>query len=102
MNIRLMQTGHHSTISGKRKLLHSVLEGRYIDVGHLTRKDVVDWALSKVRTTDARIKMKTDTLSSQVSGLKGLIQEVVAAPGVPPKHFAIALTTQLGPYFQNI
>ncbi|KAK8539464.1 hypothetical protein V6N12_043090 [Hibiscus sabdariffa] len=98
-----------------------VLEGWYIDVGHLTHKAIVDMALSRgknalpliflslitalcisVWSTDALVEKKINILPSQVLGLKGLVQKVTTVLGATPEHFATTFVALLDPYFQNV
>ncbi|KAK8492782.1 hypothetical protein V6N13_025264 [Hibiscus sabdariffa] len=53
-----------------------------------------------VRSTDAQIDKKACTLPSQVPRLKGLVQDIVAAFGATPGHFATTFVALITPWFQ--
>ncbi|KAK8502563.1 hypothetical protein V6N12_013828 [Hibiscus sabdariffa] len=99
MNTRLMPMGHHSQISRKRMLLmHSVLEGRYIDVGHLTHKAIVDRTLSKVCSAARhclRFRVHRTTIPdycgvasfpNELFGVDDVAHDAKCQPSLPPSE----------------
>ncbi|KAK8690175.1 hypothetical protein V6N13_088876 [Hibiscus sabdariffa] len=86
MNFKLMPTGHHSSISTKRMLLlHSLMESHNINVGRITRQEIIARTL----------------YIAKISCLKGLAAEAIT-PGVTNSIAFNILVAYFRPYFNYV